>query len=393
MMSPIALLGVVLRKEIVDGLRDRRSIISALVPLALLPLMVFYMFQVASDRMEQDREITVPVVGAEHAQALIDWLAQQSGVEITPGPSQPRKAVSEGSVEFVLVVPDDFGQRFARSKTAEVQIVVDSSDESAERAARRARSLIQGYGQRIASQRLIVRGVSPEVVRPVQVETVDLETEQERAAKALAFMPMLLVMTIFIGGLQIAIDSTAGERERGSLERLLANSVPRISIVGGKWLTSVAFSWASVALTGVLLLLILERSPLRELGLRLDIGPREIASIVLVVLPLALLVSALQMAVATLARSYKEAQSYVSFLMLVPVVPMVLMMDTAADYAVWQLFVPVLGQFILINDVIEGAAFEPLPYAIAALVAIAGAIGMLLLTARLFRNEKIVFGR
>ena len=393
MKRTLVLLGIVLRKELLDGLRDRRSIISVLVPLAFIPLMVFYSFEVVADRMERVREISVPVVGAERARPLVAWLEKQSGVEVVPGPEHPKSAVSEGSVEFVLVVPEDFGKRFARSKTAELEIVVDSSEESAERSAERLRSLIESYGQGVASQRLIVRGVSPEVVLPIQVEVVDLESEQERVAKALAFLPMVLVMIVFIGGLQIAIDSTAGERERGSLERLLANPVPRFSIVAGKWLASVAFSWASVVLTAALLLLFLERSTMWEMGLRLEDGSRIIASMVLVVAPLALLVTAVQMAVATLARSYKEAQSYVSFLMLVPVLPMALMIDSPAEYAIWKVFVPVLAQYTLINELIEANSLELIPFVIASTVAVIGAVGILQLTARLLCSERIVFGR
>ncbi len=130
---------------------------------------------------------------------------------------------------------------------------------------------------------------------------------------AFSFIPMILLMTVFVGGLQIAIDSTAGERERGSREPLLVNPVPRFSIVGGKWLASVAFSWVSLALTTAMLLVVLDRSPLQRFGLDLDIGPPECASMLAAVLPLSLLALALQMSVATLARSYKEAQTYVSF--------------------------------------------------------------------------------
>ena len=393
MTRHMSALAVVLRKELLDGFRDRRSILSALVPLALLPLMLLYMFGLMADQIEGARKITVPVVGAHNAQALIDWLEQQPGVSIETGPSEARAEVSEGTVDFVLVIPDGFGKTFARSKTAEVQLIVDSSKDRAEQAARRVRSLIQDYGQQIAGQRLVVRGVSPEVVRPVQVDTIDLENEGERAAKLLAFMPMILIMALFIGSLQIAIDSTAGERERGSLERLLANSVPRISLVGGKWMASIVFSWASVALTTAALLLVLDHSPLARLGIRLDLGLREYGSLLAAVLPLALLVSALQMAVATLARSYKEAQSYVSFLMLVPVVPAALAMGSAVDYALWKLFVPVMGQSLLISRTLEGAGLAPLPACIAAVVALAGALGFLWLTARLLTSERIVFGR
>ena len=393
MTSKYSLLGVVVRKELIDGLRDRRSIISALVPLAIIPVLLFFSLDSVADRVESGREITVPVVGAGQGGPLVEWLDRQAGIEIEAGPADARAEVSEGNVGFVLVIPDDFGERFARSRTAEVQIVVDGSDDRAQQASARIRSLIRAYSQMIGSQRLIVRGVSPEVTRPVQVDTLDLQSDRERAAVALMFLPVVLLMAAFVGGLQIAIDSTAGERERGSLERLLVNPVPRPAIVAGKWLAAVAFSCASICLVVVGLWAVVEHSPLQRIGFRLDLGPEEIAGLIMLALPLAPALVALQMAVATLARSYKEAQSYVSFLMLLPMVPMVLMMDGPPETELWNLFVPMLGQFVLMNEVLEGQALTPGPVAITSLVSLACAIALLLVTARLFRSERIIFGR
>lgn len=389
----LASFGVVLHKELVDGVRDRRSIVSALVPLAIIPLFVLIGFNAASDQIDRAKRIEVPVVGAEHARALIDWLAQQSGVEIQPGGMQPRIDVREGRSDFVLVIPEHFAERFAQAKTAEVQIVVDSSDPGAERAAGRLRRLIRLYGQQIQQQRLIARGVSPEVIQPLRIETIELATRRERMAMAFAFVPMLLLITVFVGGLQIAIDSTAGERERGSLEPLLVNPVPRFSIVGGKWVASVAFSWVSLALTMAMLVLVLERTPLQRLGLNLEMGPVECGRMFAVILPLSLLASAVEMCIATLSRSYKEAQTYVSFLMFAPTLPLLLTLGSSNEPALWKLAVPVLGQQVLITNILEGGAFDLVSFLVAALVALAGAIVFLGLTARLFRRERIVFGR
>ena len=393
MTSQYSLLGVVLRKELIDGLRDRRSIISALVPLAFIPVMLFFGLDSIADRVESGREVRVPVVGAEHGGPLVEWLDRQTGIEIEEGPADARAEVSKGNVGFVLVIPDDFGERFARSKTAEVQIVIDGSDDRAGQASGRIRSLIRAYSQMIGSQRLIVRGVSPEVIRPVQVDTLDLQSERERAAIVLMVLPVMLLMAAFVGGLQIAIDSTAGERERGSLERLLVNPVPRSSIVAGKWLAGVAFSCASTSLVVVGVWAVVEHSPLQRIGLRFDLGPGEIAGLVVLALPLAPALVALQMAVATLARSYKEAQSYVSFLILLPMVPFVLTMNAPSGSELWNLFVPVLGQFVLMKEVMEGQALALGRLAITSLVSVACAIALLLVTARLFRRERIIFGR
>ena len=393
MTSPIASLGTVLRKELLDGIRDRRSIISALVPLVFLPVMVFFAVKMASDQVEPVQEITVPVAGASRARPLVDWLERQPGVEVESAPKEHRKEVRDGELGFVVVFSDDFAQRFDRSKPAKIEILVDSRDSRADRAAERVGALIQQYSRLIAGQRLLVRGVSPEVILPLDVETVDIATDQERAARFLMFMPLMLLMTVFIGGLQIAIDSTAGERERRTLEPLLSKPVPNLSVVVGKWLASGAFSVASIVLTCALLLLALEIAPLHRLSIRHDLGLGGVALLLAAVLPLVPFVSALQMTVATLARSYKEAQSYVSFLMFLPVLPMLTMTDPAADQAAWKLLVPVIGQFILILDVMEGSAVSPHTLVVPALVSLVGGAVFLAVTARLFRSERIVFGR
>ena len=389
----LASLGTVFGKELTDGLRDRRSILSAVVPLAILPLIILFSFYALSEEIDRARRITVPVIGAEHAQTLVDWLDQQTGVEIELGISEPRALVRSGNRDFVLVVPEEFGTRFEAARTAELEIVVDSSDRGADRAADRLRSLLRSYGAKVSTQRLIARGVSPEVIAPVRVETIDMATRQERLAMVFAFIPMFLVMTAFLGGLQIAIDSTAGERERLSLEPLLLNPVPRLSIVGGKWLASTVFALASLILTAGVLMVVLDRSPMQRLGLNLEMGVPEFISMLGSVLPLALLASALQMGISTLARSYKEAQTYVSFLMFVPLLPMMMSMGSSIEPALWKLAVPVLSQHILVTEVLEGKIPEPLSFAVATASTIVGTVLCLVLTAQQFHREKIVFGR
>ena len=389
----LASLGTVFGKELTDGLRDRRSILSAVVPLAILPLIILFSFYALSEEIDRARRITVPVIGAEHAQTLVDWLDQQTGVEIELGISEPRALVRSGDRDFVLVVPEEFGTRFEEARTAELEIVVDSSDRGADRAADRLRSLLRSYGAKVSTQRLIARGVSPEVIAPVRVETIDMATRQERLAMVFAFIPMFLVMTAFLGGLQIAIDSTAGERERLSLEPLLLNPVPRLSIVGGKWLASTVFALASLVLTAGVLMVVLDRSPMQRLGLNLEMGVPEFISMLGSVLPLALLASALQMGISTLARSYKEAQTYVSFLMFVPLLPMMMSMGSSIEPALWKLAVPILGQHILVTEVLEGNIPEPLSFAVATASTIVGTVLCLVLTAQQFHREKIVFGR
>ena len=209
----------------------------------------------------------------------------------------------------------------------------------------------------------------------------------------LAFLPMMLVLAVFIGGMQIAIDTTAGERERGSLEPLLVNPAPRFSLVAGKWLASVIFAWASLLLTFGVLLVVLERVPMPRLGIRFEIGTAEISAVLAAVLPLGFFSSAAQMLVATFARSYKEAQTYVSFLMFLPMLPALASILSPIDAAPWMTLIPLLGQHVLVTDALGGDIRSPLSFVVSALTIGVAAVVCLGVTTRLFHRERIIFGR
>ena len=316
----------VLRKELVDGIRDRRSVMSALIPPLMWPLMIVLMLNFIAEKRRQADDIELPIVGASHAETLVDWLKQQRGVEVVDGPEDPYAAVRDGDVKFVIVIPEDYNELFAQSKAVEVELVIDRSDDDAGVFVRRARRLLSAYSGQIGMLRLVARGVSPAVAAPIRIDEVDVSSAQQRAAMVMAFLPMFLVLATFVGGMNIAIDTTAGERERGSLEPLLVNPAPRKSIVAGKWLASVVFAWVSVLLTFVLLQQAMERAPLESLGMRFQLDAGDVGALLAAVIPLAFLASGLQVLVASFARSYKEAQTYVSFLIFVPMLPAFVMM-------------------------------------------------------------------
>ena len=212
---------VVLRKELKDSLRDGRALFSIVFTIVMGPALIGFMMNRAADRQREAEEVEIPVVGQEHAPALVDWLGQQSGVQIVDGPGNPEQAVRDGQQDIVLIITQQFAERFRASRPATVKVVSDSSRNVARAKIERVRRLLQQYGSEIGGLRLIARGVSPSAMMPLQVEEVEVSTAQQRAAQVLAFIPMFIILAAFVGGMQIATDSTAGERERGSLEPLL----------------------------------------------------------------------------------------------------------------------------------------------------------------------------
>ncbi len=384
---------VVCRKELKDWSRDRRSIITVLVSSLLAPLIIGVMFTQLASRQRQVEDVKVPVVGAEYAPALIDWLKQQSGVEIVAGPADPKEAVRTRQEDVVVVIPEDFAADFRASKPAQIRLINDGSSQNARPKVQRIRGLLQRYGSEIGSLRLIARGVSPVAATAIQIEEVEVSSAQQRAATILGFIPLFVMLAAFTGAMQIATDSTAGERERGSIEALLVNPAPRAAIAGGKWIAGTLTAMLSVIVTGSLLFALFQYIPLQDLGIRFRLGPAQLIGFLAVVLPLCPLIVAIQMYVATFAKSFKEAQSYLSFLMMAQMVPgMMATMNTTATKA-WMYFVPWLGQQTLLTDVLGNKPISPLVFVVVGVVNVTIAVAVVRATAGLLLREKIIFGR
>jgi sodium transport system permease protein len=384
---------VVFRKELLDGARDRRSLFSVLFSSLIGPVMLGVVFTLLAGKVREKTELRLPIVGRENAPALVDWLGQQSGVTVVDAPENPEQAVRQGKENIVLILDKEFGETFSRALPAPLKLVEDASREESHLEARRAKALIGAYSSQIGSLRLIARGISPEIASPVRLEEVEVSSAQERAAKILGSLPMLIVLAAFLGCLQIAIDSTAGERERGSLEPLLLNPVNRFTLIAGKWLGAALFGMLSVLFTTFLTMLVVSRIPLHDLGARFRVGPSEAIALCLLGLPIALLGSALYLYVAMFARSYKEAQSYLSLVMLLPMIPGVLAMVYPLGNKPWLSAVPLAGQVSLMSDVLGGNPPPAYAFVLAALSALATSIVLLKLATRLLERESIIFGR
>ncbi len=392
MARRLAWMWIVLRKELLDGVRDRRSLFSALLYPLLGPLLSGLLFGFMADKQREAADVPVPIVGRDHAPELAEWL-EARGVELVDGPADPRAAVREGEVPFVLNVPEDFSENFARGTPAKLELFVDGSRNDARPSVAHVQKLLNYYGDDIANRRLLARGIDPDVVHPVAVAEVEVASEQELAASVFAFVPMFVLMATFIGGMQLAVDATAGERERGSLEPLLLNPVPRAAIVVGKWLAAVLFALGCVILTLICCVFVLEYTPVRELGLSLDLGVPALFGVLLAAVPMALMATALQVLVSSFARSFKEAQTYISLLVFVPMVPAIIGMMTGLERSVATLLIPGVGQQIVVEQLFGGEGANALDYLLSMFSALVVAGACVWLTAKMFERESVVFGR
>lgn len=382
---------VVWAKELRDGLRDRRSLFSALVFPLVGPVLVLVLFRVMAEQQAADEPLHLPVVGAEHAPGLVEFLGAH-GVDVREPPADPEAAVRTGEAPAVLVIPADHAERFRAGRSARLQLLVDNSRNDARTSVRRAHRLIESYGAQIGGLRLLARGVDPQLAQAVVLADVDLATPKQVAANVLNVIPMFVMMAAFIGGMYVATDSTAGERERGSLESLLVNPVERTSLAIGKWLATSMLAGMSLLLTLVTAGGALARSPLEDLGIEISFGVLDGLRVAAVMLPVALLAAGLQLVVATFARSFREAQTYLSVLTLLPMMPGMFMTVAPLQVGAWSRWVPILGQQALLLDVVRGEPLGPIDFVVPAAMAVAVGYACVRITAWLLGREKIVFG-
>ncbi len=391
-MKPIA---VVFTKELIDNLRDRRSVISTFGYALLGPGMILLMIVVLGSMFREatERPLELPIAGREYAPALVHFLEQNNAV-LVDAPGDPHDAVRQGDVDVVLIIPKDFGEDFSAGRPAPVQIVGDSSRTSAMQNVRRAQNLVRQYSQQIGALRLLARGISPTIITAVSVEEVDVSTPQSQAFVFLNMLPYFLVMAVFLGGAAVIIDTTAGERERNSLEPLLISPIERWKLVVGKLLASLPFSMITVWISLGAFALVFNVFPIeRYMGMQLSVDGGALVSIFLICLPMVLLAGALQMIIATFTRTFKEAQSYVNWLPLIPALPGMVLAFLPVKATIGAMLIPTYGQQMLINQLIRGELVNPLHVVVSTVATLVSSALLVIIAIRLYSREDILFGR
>jgi sodium transport system permease protein len=378
-------------KEFLENLRDRRTLVSALLFGPLFgPLLFGFMVSRMLNQsvVESDEPLRLTVSGGEHAPGLIRYLEGQ-GVRITRAAlseTQARAAVRGGSAQVVLIIPKEYGPRFTAANPAPVLLVADSSDSQTRKIADRARAILGNYANGIAQLRLQIRGVNPLLAVPVAVNELDVATPTGRAVVVLGFMTYFVLFAVLMGGLYLAIDSTAGERERGSLEALLCLPVARSSLVGGKMLATCAYMCISLALSLSAFVCVFRFVPLERLGMSANLGPGTAVILFAICLPFVPLGAALMIFVASFARSYREAQTYLTAVLLVPTLPIAFASIYSLKTRSSLMFIPSLSQHLLMTSE-SVAAFDVW---VSAAVSLAVALVLAALTARHWRRETML---
>ena len=349
----------VMRKELLDISRDRRTLAMALLMGPLLyPVLMLGIGALAENRQKTqlDKRLEVPVVGAERAPNLIAFLAA-NGITATRPPADLDAAITRQDIDVAIAIDQDFGADWRAGRPARIEILSDSTRQNAQIPTARVRAALAAYSGQVGALRLYARGIDPRVTQAVNLGTRDLASAAAKRGMVLSLLlPYLLILTSFLGGAYLILDATAGERERQSLEPLLATPATRGAIVSGKIAAACAMGVLSLLLT--LLAFKLSAQMATGMAQMLDVSFIAIAKMLLILLPMLFIGTALLTLLAASATSMKEAQSHMMWLMLLPMVPTVMLMVNPIKTQLWQFAVPFLAQNQLLLKVIRAEPID-----------------------------------
>lgn len=390
--SSLNIFMTVLRKELRDFARDRRTFLMALLlgPL-VYPLLMLGMGKLMEARVstQLEKPLEIPIVGAEHAPNLVAWLATRD-IHAKAAPKDLIAAIRNQDEDVALVIAANFDEEWRASRPAKVEIVADTTRTNADVPIERLRGALTAYSGQAGALRLIARGVNPQLTQSVAVVQRDVATPEAKQGRLMSvILPLILVLFAFMGGANLTMDVTAGERERQSLEPLLATPVSRGTLVSGKMAAAALIGIASVVLTLLSFKLSAALST-SAMARSLDVSFPAIGRMMLVLIPLVLIGTALLTFIAAGAKSMKEAQSHLVWMMFLPMLPgYALMAYPLKDQDLWQYAVPFLSQNQMLVKASRGENASPEQWAIYLLCALAVAVALWLAAIWRYRQEKL----
>jgi sodium transport system permease protein len=385
--------GTVYKKEVRENLRDRRSLFnSVLLGPILFPILFIGLAYFAGSKQQERAEKTleVPVVGTEHAPNLVRFL-QQQGVVILAAPEDPEASVKAQDMQVIIRIPEQFPEQWQSGKPAVIEVIADPSRRESDIPMRRVKGLLHAYSAQIGQLRLQLRGISPNIRSPIMVKDIDLSTPQSRGMLVMIMLPYVLMITAFTGGMHLAIDSTAGEKERKSLEPLLINPVPRWQIMLGKMSATATYAFASLTLTLVAFRFAFPLLPTGALGVDLNLSAKAIGGILLAVGPVVILAAAMLTTLAALAKSLREAQSYMGLVFMIPMIPSLIFMVNPMKPETWMMAIPMFSQNLLIGEFVRGESVSLLWLGMSICSTLLIGLGFAAVAATLFNRPKLVF--
>ena len=370
-----------LRKELLDAARDKRSVMAGLYYAFFTPVLLAVVLTAVINKATNPEDIEITITNGIEASNLVNYLSDR-------GISQGDDSDKLKNIE--LVISTDFSKQLNRAEPAEVTLIADQSEDSLRTAISRIKRALGSYSSEMVSLRLISRGINPNIINPVKVHIQDQATAVSKGGQIMGVMTMLMILSVFVAGMNLAIDTSAGERERNSLALLLSHPVSVLQLVMSKTVAVSIFGMLGLILTIIVSKFVYPFVPWQELGFSVDISGSFVLGALLAGFSVAIFAASMQLFVSFMAKSFKEAQTYISFVMFVPIA-----MSYAAtlDFAVEELrWAPVSGQLQALIDLAKGKEIPLLQLAVSCLSTLIISLALIFGMERLLKSEKIVFG-
>ena len=389
----MSIMRIVAKKEFRDGVRDKRALLSAFFFPLSAPLFIYFLLNAVIEMSQVDETVSVPIYGADAAPGLIAYLTEV-GIDVDHRDPQTldevKSQVADQTLDFALMIPEDFQNTMVSYQPPDLLIVSDSSRNDVAAQVGQLRRVLNQYNQELISLRLIARGVSPKVTIGARPISIDVASDQKRTASVLNFIPIYVLMAAFVAGLGIAIDGTAGERERKSLEPLLINPIRPIDIIFGKWFASGTFALLGMLATLVLCVVAMFALPIEEIGLSFEISTKQALALLMVSLPVPYIAASLQILLGLFAKSFKDAQSYIGILVILPMVPVIIRQFMPFVTEPWMAGIPIFAQSVLMMDVLAGSGYSFLSLGVALISGFVASALLCLVAARLLTTERMI---
>ena len=370
-----------LRKELLDAVRDKRSVMAGLYYAFFTPVLLAVVLTAVINKATNPEDIEITITNGIEASNLVNYLSDR-GISQGDDPDKLKN--------IELVISTDFSKQLNRAEPAEVTLIADQSEDSLRTAIARIKRALGSYSSEMVSLRLISRGINPNIINPVKVHIQDQATAVSKGGQIMGVMTMLMILSVFVAGMNLAIDTSAGERERNSLALLLSHPVSVLQLVMSKTIAVSIFGMLGLILTIIVSKFVYPFVPWQELGFSVDISGSFVLGALLAGFSVAIFAASMQLFVSFMAKSFKEAQTYISFVMFVPIA-----MSYAAtlDFAVEELrWAPVSGQLQALIDLAKGKEIPLLQLAVSCLSTLIISLALIFGMERLLKSEKIVFG-
>ncbi|GIU14108.1 MULTISPECIES: ABC transporter permease [unclassified Shewanella] len=369
-----------IRKELIDAARDKRSVMAGLYYAMGAPLLMCGMFFLLIGKLTSPEDLNIKIENSNGAPDLVKYLSSRG---ISQGDSEDTKAIQ-------LIISQDYAANMAKGLSAEVTLIADASDEKLQVSIRRLEKSLREYSSEMGSLRLIARGIDPRVMQPLKLNVEDEATPDSRAGMILGLATMTMIYAVFISGMNLAIDTSAGERERNSLALLLSHPVSTWEIVIAKVTAVTIFAMVGLVLTLIVSKFAYAFVPWQELGFAVSVNTSFIVMMLIVGAPVAIMAACLQLFVSFMAKSFKEAQSYITIVLMVP-----MMLAMAASYNIAPetiQWLPVSGQLQALIEFIKGRELPLTQLAVSSAATLAIALALAIGMQKSLKSEKIVFG-